>query len=257
MKGFQRPIHLFTKAASPDDSSDSNTSKRQERTENERKEMERREYEKKLFEKDVAKEGNMSEISQQSGESMSQYDQLENVYAPSATPCYDTPGHNNDSQPPDSSKMCYVDVNIESDKAEQEHHVDQPSNESSTEAAQASRKRNIDSVAENVCTADANKAKRKDETVRAQASAAADKSGRTVKVKGEEASESISAKGKRKDESNNQKVVKESPSKNSNCAEDKRDSRIEKQREQKNGSRSRSEEELKETQRCKLTSDNT
>ena len=256
VKGFQRPIHLFTKAASPDDSSDSNTSKRQERTENERKEMERREYEKKLFEKDVAKEGNMSEISQQSGESMSQYDQLENVYAPSATPCYDTPGHNNDSQPPDSSKMCYVDVNIESDKAEQEHQADQPSNESSTEA-QASRKRNIDSVAENVCTTDAKKVKRRDETVHAQACATSDKGGRTVKVKGEGASGSILEKGKRKDESNTREVIKESTSKKSNYTEDKRDSRIEKQREQKNGSRSRSEEELKETQRCKLTSDNT
>ncbi|XP_076670679.1 7SK snRNA methylphosphate capping enzyme isoform X3 [Andrena cerasifolii] len=257
VKGFQRPIHLFTKAASPDDSSESNASKRQERTENERKEMERREYEKKLFEKDVAKEGNMSEISQQSGESMSQYDQLENVYAPSATPCYDTPGHNNDSQPPDSSKMCYVDVNIESDKTEQEHQVDQPSNESSTEA-QASRKRNIDSVAENVCTGDAKKAKKKDETqVHAQTSATSDSGGRTVKVKGEGASESILEKGKRKDESNTQEVIKESPSKNSNYTKDKRDSRTEKQREQKNGSRSRSEEELKETQRCKLTSDNT
>lgn len=36
---------------------------------------------------------------------------MENVYAPSTTPCYDTPSHNNDSQPGfESEKNCYIDV---------------------------------------------------------------------------------------------------------------------------------------------------
>lgn len=120
-KGFQRPIHLFTKAGSSPEIADSsalNALKRHERRDQEKRDMERREYERDLFRKDNVKEGNMSEISQQSSESMSQYEQFENVYAPSATPCYDTPGHNNDSQPPDASKMCYLDVGIEHDKIE-------------------------------------------------------------------------------------------------------------------------------------------
>lgn len=133
-KGFQRPIQLFTKVASIAENTENmenvNTSTlceptesnsnqiRNERREQQQKDLERRQYERDLFPKDANKEGNLSEISQQSGESINQYDQLENVYAPSATPCYDTPGYNNDSQPLEGSKMCYVDVNIEHDKTD-------------------------------------------------------------------------------------------------------------------------------------------
>ncbi|XP_043497500.1 7SK snRNA methylphosphate capping enzyme-like isoform X2 [Polistes fuscatus] len=132
-KGFQRPIQLFTKVASiiettenletvntsVSDQSSENTQVRNERRDQKQKDLERRQYERELFPKD--KEGNMSEISQQSGESINQYDQLENVYAPSATPCYDTPGHNNDSsQSMEVSKMCYVDVSIEHHKIDVE-----------------------------------------------------------------------------------------------------------------------------------------
>ncbi|XP_015174699.1 PREDICTED: 7SK snRNA methylphosphate capping enzyme-like isoform X1 [Polistes dominula] len=132
-KGFQRPIQLFTKVASTieitenletvntsmSNQSSENTQVRNERRDQQQKDLERRQYERELFPKD--KEGNMSEISQQSGESINQYDQLENVYAPSATPCYDTPGHNNDSsQSMEVSKMCYVDVSIEHHKIDVE-----------------------------------------------------------------------------------------------------------------------------------------
>ncbi|KAG7207350.1 hypothetical protein KM043_009014 [Ampulex compressa] len=122
-KGFQRPIHLFTKVGSFQDNTDNadpNLRNRHERRDQEKRDLERREYERELFPKDSSKAGNLSEISHQSNESMSQYDQLENVYAPSTTPCYDTPGHNNDSQPPESSKMYYLDVSIEHDKMETE-----------------------------------------------------------------------------------------------------------------------------------------
>lgn len=134
-KGFQRPIQLFTKVASSitentenlenvNTSALSSASVESNQVRHERRDqqqdLERRQYERDLFPKDN-KEGNMSEISQQSGESINQYDQLENVYAPSATPCYDTPGHNNDnSQPMEMSKMCYVDVNIEHHKVDLE-----------------------------------------------------------------------------------------------------------------------------------------
>ncbi|XP_066584215.1 7SK snRNA methylphosphate capping enzyme-like [Prorops nasuta] len=116
-KGFQRPIQLFTKAGVAPDVTETNlanTVRRNERRDQVQRDLEQREYEKELFPKENRKEGNMSEISQ-SGESSNQYDQLENVYAPSATPCYDTPGHTNDSQPLDASKMCYLDVNIDHD----------------------------------------------------------------------------------------------------------------------------------------------
>ncbi|KAI4501675.1 hypothetical protein M0802_003010 [Mischocyttarus mexicanus] len=133
-KGFQRPIQLFTKVASiveitenletvvntsESNESSENTQVRNERKDQQQKDLERRQYEQELFPKE--KEGNMSEISQQSGESINQFDLLENVYAPSTTPCYDTPGHNNDnSQSMEVSKMCYVNVNIEHHKIDVE-----------------------------------------------------------------------------------------------------------------------------------------
>lgn len=108
-KGFQRPIQLFTKAPlSPESISDPTPSSSAQ--------VERPEFERDLFSKGIdKKEGNMSEMSQISTESLSQYEQLENVYAPSATPCYDTPCHNTDSQPIEPKTMCYVDLGIENE----------------------------------------------------------------------------------------------------------------------------------------------
>lgn len=65
------------------------------------RDMERMKYEQELFPKENINRGNMSEISQHSGD-LNQYEQLANVYAPSATPSYDTPSRNSDSQPLDS-----------------------------------------------------------------------------------------------------------------------------------------------------------
>ncbi|XP_011644182.1 7SK snRNA methylphosphate capping enzyme-like isoform X1 [Pogonomyrmex barbatus] len=112
-KGFQRPIHLFTKAGGPSSSTigrpDNNINdtlqNRQERMtrrdQEEIRDMERIKYEQDLFPKENIDRGNMSEISQHSGD-LNQYEQLANVYAPSATPSYDTPSRNSDSQPLDS-----------------------------------------------------------------------------------------------------------------------------------------------------------
>lgn len=113
-KGFQRPIHLFTKVGGPslsertsnDDLTDDALPSRQERmtrrNQEEIRDMERIKYEQDLFPKENNNRGNMSEISQHSGD---QYEQLANVYAPSATPCYDTPSRNSDSQPSDSQPV--------------------------------------------------------------------------------------------------------------------------------------------------------
>ncbi|XP_046476684.1 7SK snRNA methylphosphate capping enzyme [Neodiprion pinetum] len=106
-KGFQRPIQLFTKAPLTPETAG-------EPTPSSMAQSERRDFERDLFPKDSKKEGgNMSEMSQISTESLSQYEQLENVYAPSATPCYDTPCHTNDSQPIEPKTMCYIDMDIE------------------------------------------------------------------------------------------------------------------------------------------------
>lgn len=113
-KGFQRPIHLFTKAGGPsstitervnDNITSDTLQSRQERMtrrdQEEIRDMERMKYERELFPKENNNIGNMSEISQHSGD-LNQYEQLANVYAPSATPNYDTPSRNSDSQPLDS-----------------------------------------------------------------------------------------------------------------------------------------------------------
>ncbi|XP_076243085.1 7SK snRNA methylphosphate capping enzyme [Calliopsis andreniformis] len=244
-KGFQRPVYLFTKAGCSQASSSENTSKRQERKEQARRETERREYEQKLFEKDVTqtKQGNMSEISQQSNESMSQYEQLENVYAPSATPCYDTPGYNNDSQPADPSKMCYLDVSMESDKAEQESQTSQQNNEPSTES-QTLRKRNIDMANDNACAVGTKKFRTVNKIDNEQSKTVVDKKERKI------GAEPV-AKNKSKS------VTEDSRNKNSKNTEDKQDTRPEEQRDQESGSRSLKEEKQTETQPCKLTLDNT
>ncbi|XP_076167804.1 7SK snRNA methylphosphate capping enzyme [Ptiloglossa arizonensis] len=280
-KGFQRPIHLFTKPGSSQESTDNSeasTSNRQERTDEVRRKMERREYEQKLFQKDDVKEGNMSEISHQSSECMSQYEQLENVYAPSATPCYDTPGYNNDSQPPDASKMCYLDVSIESEKMESENQdasnkqINQRSNESTIENP-ASRKRSMETASDDVCNVDAKKVKRQEESS-ASRTVSEGEGRRTLETKEKETSSepvSVNESESRLEEeqqldSNESKIrsvvdgLSNTNEKVSSCVNSVKEvpnSRTEEQREQKNGSRSPCNEEQTETQRCELTSDNT
>ncbi|CAL1677994.1 unnamed protein product [Lasius platythorax] len=114
-KGFQRPIHLFTKTGGfsftterTDNDITHDVSNRQERImrrdQEEIRDIERFKYEQDLFPKENVNRGNMSEISQHSGD-LNQYEQLANVYAPSTTPCYDTPSRNSDSQPLDSQPL--------------------------------------------------------------------------------------------------------------------------------------------------------
>lgn len=113
-KGFQRPIQLFTKAPLTPE-------RVEEPVASSSAQSERANFDTDLFPKEVRskKEGNMSDMSHISTESMSQYDQLENVYAPSATPCYDTPCYNNEGQPIEPKTMCYVDLGMENeDKTE-------------------------------------------------------------------------------------------------------------------------------------------
>lgn len=137
-KGFQRPIQLFTKAGSSPTSTSSTPGTSSTTTapvvtstlttttgtttcvnllrfvdrEVRRKDRERRAFERDLFPNELPKFGNCSNLSQRSSESLSQYENLANVYAPSATPCYDTPGYNAEySQPYEPGKMCYVEVN--------------------------------------------------------------------------------------------------------------------------------------------------
>ncbi|XP_043252726.1 7SK snRNA methylphosphate capping enzyme-like [Colletes gigas] len=265
-KGFQRPIHLFTKAGPLQESagnSGASTSNRQERTDEVRRKIERRQYEDKLFQKDESKEGNLSEISQQSIESMSQYEQLENVYAPSTTPCYDTPGHNNDNQPLDASKMCYVDVNIEVEKMESKSldASDKQSNQRSNEST--SRKRSMDTVADDACNTDAKRVKRLNEI--SASKTVRNEKGRTEKAKTKETprgSISVNESETRLEEEQlrNEKDlsnVVEKKSSSVDTAKDESNSRTEAQGEQKNRSRSPCKTEETETQRCKLTSDNT
>ncbi|XP_078046434.1 7SK snRNA methylphosphate capping enzyme [Augochlora pura] len=234
-RGFQRPIHLFTKPGLSPESAEASTSKREERTVERREQIERREYEQKLFQKDNNKGGNMSEISQQSNESMSQYDQLENVYAPSATPCYDTPGYTNDSQPPDASKMCYLDVSIENDKMETE----EASDKAVEPGTENTKKQN---------PVDGRSSEKVQETSKSRQS---EENTRTVEIK----EETLVSEEK---SSSRLKVQQIRPAvEEMDCTEDKEDSRPEDQREKNNGSRSPCEEVRSETQRCELTSDNT
>ncbi|KAK0077310.1 hypothetical protein PV325_004110 [Microctonus aethiopoides] len=110
-KGFQRPIQLFTKAGTSPTPCTQVT--RFVARAQEKRESELRAFERDLFPREIPKFDNFSlNLSQRSNESMNQYDQLENVYAPSTTPCYDTPSHNNDNSQSafESEKICYVDV---------------------------------------------------------------------------------------------------------------------------------------------------
>ncbi|XP_014468010.1 PREDICTED: 7SK snRNA methylphosphate capping enzyme-like [Dinoponera quadriceps] len=103
-RGFQRPIYLFEKKKEDEQSDDiMNKPDRHDMQKNEQlREEERMKYEYELFPKNASK-GSMSEISHQSSD---QYEQLENIYAPTATPCYDTPSYNNE-QSRDGEFMCY------------------------------------------------------------------------------------------------------------------------------------------------------
>ncbi|XP_031788465.1 7SK snRNA methylphosphate capping enzyme [Nasonia vitripennis] len=179
-RGFQRPIYLYTKAddvtspaaiattsetaasastTTPSATNDSamdvsieacstSTGVRNERRQSlEQQEYQRREYERELFSVEPRKEPWETEISpneqstsQRSGESFSQYENLENVYAPSVTPCYDTPIHNVDSNPPDPEKMCYLDVKIEHDQSES-NHVTENGNKTSPTAEEDQQQR--------------------------------------------------------------------------------------------------------------------
>lgn len=269
-KGFQRPIHLFTKADLSQDDFRKNMLNRQERRDEERRKL--KEYERKLFKKEDAKEGNMSEISQQSNESMSQYDQLENVYAPSATPCYDTLGHNNDNQTPDASKMCYVDVNIETDKIETdcsqiESNVTsesvQPTNKSTKSENQTFRKRNIETEEVNNAV-DTKKPKNMDGTMIRSIPSEIE---RITDVKEEDTSISISSsrsgKEQRRDESSSQSTVEKHHSsdrlneRNDEEERSEKDSKTKGWEELGNGLRSRCSKRQTERQHCELISDNT
>ncbi|XP_076290281.1 7SK snRNA methylphosphate capping enzyme [Lasioglossum baleicum] len=233
-KGFQRPVHLYTKPGlAQENTEDISTSKREERTVERQELIERREYEQKLFQKENIKGGNMSEISQQSNESMSQYDQLENVYAPSATPCYDTPGYNNDSQPPDVSKMCYVDANMEADKMEAEETTDKPG-----EPGPENMKKQ-DLVDGKSC-----------EKVKEAPKSRPDENTRTA-----EAQKKTLVPEDQRGSRLKAKQIK-SVAEKMDCTEDKDDSRPKGQMDDR-GSRSLCEEDQSKTQRCELTSDNT
>ncbi|CAL7940079.1 unnamed protein product [Xylocopa violacea] len=271
-KGFQRPIHLFTKAGSSPETSDNTVAsapKRQERRDEVRRKLEQKEYEQKLFKKEEVKEGNMSEISQQSNESMSQYDQLENVYAPSTTPCYDTPGYNSDNQPPDASKMCYVDVNMENDKMERESQQEsnimsastlenvQQRSETLTES-QILRKRSIE--ADNVNMVDAKRSKNEDETFRLTIN----ENERTTEVKGEKRSHKLVSinenkleKEQRRDNESRDNYLNSHLNKGNDARRNKEDSNTGEWKEMEDRSKTPCEKKQTERQRCEQTSDNT
>ncbi|XP_053983575.1 7SK snRNA methylphosphate capping enzyme-like isoform X1 [Hylaeus volcanicus] len=257
-KGFQRPIHLFTKAGPAQETTENPTAStlnRQERSDEVRRKVERRKYEQKLFKKDDSEfqEGNMSGVNQQSNECMSQYEQLENAYAPSTTPCYDTPGHN-DSQPSDASKMCYLDVSIESDKSVSENQnssdkqTHQPRDNSTTEHLKL-RKRSIN-TANDVYNIDTKKMKKLDNTTRRKETTMEETSHGLISAN--ENVKRLEQEQLGKDELNTESVVDEDLSNFNN-----KDTRITKQREGETESRSPCKEEQTERQRCELTSDNT
>ncbi|XP_076748870.1 7SK snRNA methylphosphate capping enzyme [Xylocopa sonorina] len=271
-KGFQRPIHLFTKAGPLPETSANTVAtapKRQERRDEVRRKLEQKEYEQKLFKKEEVKEGNMSEISQQSNESMSQYDQLENVYAPSTTPCYDTPGYNSDNQPPDASKMCYVDVNMENDKMERESQ--QESSITSTNTLenvqqrietlmenQTLPKRSIE--ADNVNMVDVKKSKQENETIRLTTN----ENKRTTEVKGEKTSHKLVSvnenkleKEQRRDNESRDNYLNSHLNKGNDARKDKEDLNTKEWMEMEGRSRISCEEKQTERQRCQQISDNT
>lgn len=149
-KGFQRPIHLFTKAESSSftatDQADDvistngtlpNRSERMTRRDQEEiRDMERIKYEQELFPKENVNRGNMSEISQHSGD---QYEQLANVYAPSTTPCYDTPSRSSDSQPLDDQSSEDFMTKTKKETKESSHNLKINKNELDTSERKESK----------------------------------------------------------------------------------------------------------------------
>lgn len=85
------------------------------RDQEEIRDMERIKYEQELFPKENITKDNITEINQYSGD-LNQYEHLANVYAPSTTPCYDTPSHNSDSQPSDIPSSDALRIKEEKDK---------------------------------------------------------------------------------------------------------------------------------------------
>ncbi|XP_063975513.1 7SK snRNA methylphosphate capping enzyme-like [Diachasmimorpha longicaudata] len=162
-KGFQRPIQLFTKAGT---SPAPTTSVRFIGRRIERRNTERRAFERDLFPREYSRCGNLSELSQRSVESLSQYDQLENVYAPSTTPCYDTPSHNNDSQSAfEPEKTCYADVGIRPNDQEGKEGCKRKINESAGKSEDPKRaKRNCQSPQSTGQETPEEKEKREDDT---------------------------------------------------------------------------------------------
>lgn len=120
-KGFQRPVQLFTKAGTSPERAASSLRFIARRAE--KRACELRAFERDLFPHEMVKFGNLSDLSQRSIESLGHYEQLENVYAPITTPCYDTPSHNNDSQPFEPEKSCYVYAETKTDSTQQQDQV--------------------------------------------------------------------------------------------------------------------------------------
>lgn len=116
-KGFQRPLHLFTKLGEQSNDDTNIVDRRQRRRSEQLREAERIKYERELFPKDPNK-GSTSGISQRS-EDLNKYEQLENVYVPGVTPYYDTQSmDNNEHQVHD--RLCYIDMEVQGEKIEVE-----------------------------------------------------------------------------------------------------------------------------------------
>lgn len=116
-KGFQRPLHLFTKLGEQSNDDTNIVDRRQRRRSEQLREEERIKYERELFPKDPNK-GSTSGISQRS-EDLNKYEQLENVYVPGVTPYYDTQSmDNNEHQVHD--RLCYIDMDVQGEKIEVE-----------------------------------------------------------------------------------------------------------------------------------------
>lgn len=137
-KGFQRPLYLYTKENLSETSpasviieSSAAVERRERRlSAKQQEQQEQREYEKNLFPDVTTPQSYISAYSQRSGESLSQYDMLEKVYAPSVTPCYtDTPIHSSETQLPDPAKIHYVDVKIDNEAEEPMDNEDSSQNE--------------------------------------------------------------------------------------------------------------------------------
>lgn len=92
-KGFQRPLHLFTKS-----DLNENSPNRMSSTSNHQNQL-HKPFEQQVFDIDLFPSATpLPGSSQRSNGSMSTYEQLENIYCPAGTPLYlqGTPAHTND-----------------------------------------------------------------------------------------------------------------------------------------------------------------